>query len=245
MHSAARLGLALSEETLTECCLYNIALAHQGKDIVIDLATRSAESKHGADWEWWLVHGTKALAFRVQAKRLFPNGRYNSLTKSGANPYRQLDKLVSTAARAGFEPLYCFFNFSHRAGQFNGPNLCAHSYRAPSYWGCSLGFPDQVKQAKSTELAKLNYFMFPWHLLVCESDAIDLLSATTKFVRIRGRRNPASPRDLPSRVRRLIELGDERRRADYRSYLDDSFWDDESDTPDDVAGLIVIRDLRG
>jgi hypothetical protein len=30
MRSAASLGLSLSEETLTECALYNIALAHQG-----------------------------------------------------------------------------------------------------------------------------------------------------------------------------------------------------------------------
>jgi hypothetical protein len=48
----SRLGLFQSEETLTETALYNIAIAHQGKDIVIDLATKRAEGKHGADWEW-------------------------------------------------------------------------------------------------------------------------------------------------------------------------------------------------
>ena len=57
MRTAAELRLALSEETLTECSLYNIALAHQGTDIVIELATKPAEGNHGADWEWWLVHG--------------------------------------------------------------------------------------------------------------------------------------------------------------------------------------------
>src|SRR5919201_552842 len=92
MQTAAKLGLSLSEETLTECALYNIALAHQGKDIVIDLATKAAEAKHGADWEWWLVRGKKALGFRVQAKRLFANGEYRALHKSAANPYEQLDK---------------------------------------------------------------------------------------------------------------------------------------------------------
>jgi hypothetical protein len=69
MSTAARLGLSLSEETITECALYNLALAHQGADIVIDLATKPAEAKHGADWEWWLVRGRKGLGFRVQAKR--------------------------------------------------------------------------------------------------------------------------------------------------------------------------------
>jgi hypothetical protein len=35
-------GLFLSEETITESSLYNIALAHQNKDIVITLATKPA-----------------------------------------------------------------------------------------------------------------------------------------------------------------------------------------------------------
>jgi hypothetical protein len=121
MRTAAGLGLSLSEETLTECALYNIALAHQGKDIMIDLATKPAEAKHGADWEWWLVHGKQGLGFRVQAKRLF------------AKPYEQLDKLVSASKSAGLQPLYCFFNFPRPQGQFNWPNVCKHSYRAPSF----------------------------------------------------------------------------------------------------------------
>jgi hypothetical protein len=112
MQTAAALGLSLSEETLTECALYNIAVSHQHTDIVIDLATKPAEAKHGADWEWWLVRGKKGLGFRVQAKRLFADGSYKSLTKAGANPYDQLDKLVAVSTNAGFEPLYCFPSIS-------------------------------------------------------------------------------------------------------------------------------------
>jgi hypothetical protein len=52
------------------------------------------------------------------------------------------------------------------------------------------------------------------------------------------------PRDLPNRVRRLIELGYQRREADYRGYLDDANWQGEGDIPDDLSGLIVVRDLR-
>jgi hypothetical protein len=72
MRTAAKLPLALSEETLTECSLYNIALAHQGTDIAIELQTKRAEGNHGADWEWWLVHGNKGLGFRVQANGSSP-----------------------------------------------------------------------------------------------------------------------------------------------------------------------------
>jgi hypothetical protein len=245
MRKAAGIGLSLSEETITECALYNIAVAHQGKDIVIDLATKPAEAKHGADWEWWLVRGKKGLGFRVQAKRLFANGSYNSLTKAGANPYQQHDKLVSASSNAGFEPLYCFFNFSYPQSQFNGPNLCKHTYRAPSFWGCSLAFPDQVKKAQSTQLTKLKTIMHPWHMLVCESAKLDLLGAASQFTREGSRREHVSGlRDLPSRVRRLIDLGNQRRKADYRGYLDDAYWQGDSDTPDELAGLVVFCDLR-
>jgi hypothetical protein len=54
----------------------------------------------------------------------------------------------------------------------------------------------------------------------------------------------SGPRDLPNRVRRLIELSDKRREADYRGDLDDADWHGEGDTPYDLSGLIVVRDLR-
>jgi len=246
MRMAAGFGLSLSEETLTECALYNIAVAHQGKDIAIDLATKPAEKKHGADWEWWLVQGKKGLGFRVQAKRLFPNGRYKYLIGSKPNPYEQLDKLVSVSATARLEPLYCFFNFSHPQGQFGAPNVCRHSYRAPSFWGCSLAFPDHVKKANSNELKNLRPIMYPWHVLVCESAKVGLLDAALRFVRDYSQRHQVDgPRDLPNRVIRLIELGDQKRTPDHPSYLDDAFWYGEGESPDeDVSGLIVVRDLR-
>jgi Family of unknown function (DUF6615) len=248
MQTAAKLGLSLSEETLTECALYNVALAHQGNDIVIDLATKAAEAKHGADWEWWLVRGGKGLGFRVQAKRLFANGQYRALYKSLTNPYEQLDKLVSVSKSTGLEPIYCFYNFRHPQGQFKGPNWCKHPYRGPSFWGCSLAFPEEVKKLQSDQLAKLKQIMRPWHMLVCESANLDLLSAATNFVTTRGHRTDVTgPRELPNRVRRLVEMSDQRRTLDPEhraAYLDDAFWQADSDTPDDVSGLIVVRDLR-
>jgi hypothetical protein len=53
MAKASRVGLALSEETLTETALYEMALAHEldGK-VAISLATKPQEAKHGGDWEY-------------------------------------------------------------------------------------------------------------------------------------------------------------------------------------------------
>src|ERR1700722_1256770 len=244
MRTAAQLGLALSEETLTECSLYNIALVHQGAEIVIDLATKPAEAKHGADWEWWFIRSGKGVGFRVQAKRLFAAGQYNSLLKSGKDPYEQLDKLVQASAKEGLEALYCFYNFSHPLGNFAGPNPCRHAYRASSFWGCSLAFPDQVKNSATNQLAKLRPIMHPWHTLVCGKGKIDAIA--NGFIReVGGRDSPPGPRNLPSRVHRLISLGELRKGSPtYRGYLDDSYWQDESDVPDGLAGLISFRDNR-
>ena len=85
--------------------------------------------------------------------------------------------------------------------------------------------------------------MYPWHLLVCESVNLDLIGAATRFVTERGQ-HAISLRGLPIRVQRLIELGDRRRTADDRRYLDDAYWGSEGVPDDDIAGLVVFRDLR-
>ena len=245
MQKAASVGISLSEETLTESSLYSMALAHQGKGIRIDLATKPAEKKHGADWEWWLIKRGRGVCFRIQAKRLFANGRYNSLTKSGASAYAQLDKLVSVSKTDGAEPLYCFYNFPVPNVALTGPNPCKHDYRAPSYWGCALAFPDKVKQAKSNEFKALRPVMHPWHLLVCQSDKVDLVSAANNFALQRGGRdNGLLQRDVPERVSRLTEMGDRLRTSDERIYLDTSYWDEQSGDTSDLAGIVTFRDLR-
>lgn len=114
MEESSRLGLALSEETITETCLYNIARQHQSGNITVIPATRPQEAKHGADWEWWFTRRGRGVGYRVQAKRLFPSGRYESLFKKG-KPLGQLEKLVSAAKSDGLDPLYCFLiSTSHR-----------------------------------------------------------------------------------------------------------------------------------
>jgi hypothetical protein len=234
MHKSAGLGFSLSEETITECALYNIAVAHQQKDIVIDVATKPAEARHGGDREWWLIRGTKGICIRVQAKRLFANGRYNGLKVSGTAAYAHLDKLVASSSVDGAIPLYCFYNFPHAKGHLAGPCSCgSHDYRGPSFWGCTLAFPHLVRQKKSNEFGKLRSVMYPWHLLVCQSNKLDLPGAASEFVRERaGVGSSASKetvlRALPDRVMRLIELADENRKLDHRDYLDASYLEYDS-----------------
>src|SRR5258707_11960783 len=83
MATARKLNIALSEETITELVMYEIALAHLADPrFRVVLATKPQESKHGADWTWWFTQGGTGVRFRVQAKRLFPSGTYESLLKA-------------------------------------------------------------------------------------------------------------------------------------------------------------------
>jgi hypothetical protein len=159
MAKAASVRMALSEETITETALYEMALARFGDStIAITLATKPQEARHGGDWEWWLIAGKIGISFRVQAKRLFRNGRYQSLLKPAPHPYAQLDILRTSARRDGHVPLYCFFNFDHPTASFTrSDGYCRHSYHMPSFWGCTLAFPDGVRAAGSDRLADLRH----------------------------------------------------------------------------------------
>jgi hypothetical protein len=169
MAKAPALGMSLSEETLTETALYEIAVEHEGtRDIRITLATKPAEARHGADWTWWLVKGRNCLSLRVQAKRLFPNGTYQSLFKAPPNRHAQLQRLIDAARRDGNVALCCFFNFHQRSIDIdNSKGRCRHSYHGPSFWGCSLASPEKVIAANSDRYEDLQSVMYPWHTLVC------------------------------------------------------------------------------
>ena len=252
MAKASRVGLALSEETLTETALYEMALAHEldGK-IAISLATKPQEARHGADWEWWLINGNMGVSFRVQAKRLFPNGRYQSLLKGPPDPYQQLNRLCRAARRDGHVPLYCFFNFDHPAASFDGwDGRCLHSYRAPSFWGCAFALPNGVLAATSNRLRDLRSYTRPWHKLVCNEESVGLRGAGIGFVHEMYRLaplgtaglDPVVARPVPEHVLRLIQMKRARSDQPDAPFLDGAYWEERSEVPEDIAGLVVFED---
>jgi hypothetical protein len=177
MRGAAKLDLFMSEETITETILYGTARKHQAGDFLVIPATKSQESIHGADWLFWFVAAGKGISYRIQAKRLFQSGRYESLFKAGkdltgkpVDPHQQLKKLIQKAAEQQHMPIYCFYNFEHSDGGFKGsPHSCSHNYRCPSFWGCSIALAQDVQFANSDALEILRPYMRPWHLLACSS----------------------------------------------------------------------------
>jgi hypothetical protein len=258
MAKAASVRMALSEETITETALYEMALARFGDStIAITLATKPQEARHGGDWEWWLIAGKIGISFRVQAKRLFRNGRYQSLLKPAPHPYAQLDILRTSARRDGHVPLYCFFNFDHPTASFTrSDGYCRHSYHMPSFWGCTLAFPDGVRAAGSDRLADLRPYMWPWHKLVCDLVSVRLPDAAKRFVdqlngltlagqsREGATADPVEDRPVPDHILRLANTGRERPAEDDGRFVDEAYWEAGSSLPDDVAGVVVFDDRR-
>ncbi|MGX9117880.1 DUF6615 family protein [Mesorhizobium sp. BHbsci] len=268
MATARSMGLFVGEETITETCLYNIAIRHWKSSIAIIPASKPQETVHGADWEWWFTRKGRGVGYRVQAKRLFPSGRYQSLFKSG-DKYGQLKTLVANAKADNLDALYCFYNFDHSNGLRGFTNGCPHSYRGPSFWGGAIALPEDVEQVGSNEIKDLRHIMRPWHSLVClSSPGAHLPTSVLKNVRQMaaprtvgpektGRREAievaSSQRDLPKYVRRLIELDRSTRDAppEERRYLDFAYWQEgllsggdvseEGNLPGEgVAGLTVF-----
>jgi len=269
MGQAGALQMPMSEETLTETVLFETAQKHQSGDFLVIPATKPEESVHGADWLFWFVAGGQGISYRVQAKRLFKSGRYESLFKSGkqksgakVDPEQQLKKLINFANQEQHIPLYCFYNFSHPDGQFGQSiNKCSHIYRPPSFWGCSVALALDVQFAKSDSLKILRPFMIPWHLLACTSDTLRLSDAAAGAYRtlaqpkgepsiIDGVLHWQRPqRDIsvklratPEYVRDMIEIQHRRQETGRRRDLDDRARKVLEEQ--ELAGVTVFDDTR-
>lgn len=161
---AARLGLFMSEETITELTLLNLAAVFQGHGLLVQPFTKAQETRNGADWEFWFIQGARSVGLRVQAKRLFPNGNYASLEPGGS----QNRKLILHAGRCC--PVYIFYNDAP-AYRCNSPDCACGEYRGPSYRGCTLAPAAAVARTTNNSASSLQGVTIPWHCLVCESAA--------------------------------------------------------------------------
>lgn len=260
MEKAATLGMPLNEETITEITSFEIAYAHQASpDYAVRIATKPEEVLHGADWEWWLVKDGVGVGYRVQAKRLFVNGQYQSLFKSPPDRLSQAKMLVRKADLDGMVPLYCFYNPPRPATSFYLPTRdCLHSYRGSSRWGCALMDANHLLAWPSNKFKDLCQFSRPWHELVCVGNSGDTLPAAgarfANYLRSHpgpdGRRldlAPVEPRRIPPHVAQMLDS--EMRAREQPGVLTDleeqvahgagTKW-----IPEGLAGIVVFEDIR-
>lgn len=160
--SAEKLSLFLNEETITETLLLRLAAKFQGKGLHVQPFTKAQEKRNGADWEFWFAEGTRAVGLRVQAKRLFPSGAYQSLDPLG----QQLDNLIRQSGDCF--PVYVFYNNPRSYRDFNNGCDCS-AYHGPSYFGCTLAAASAVSNTASSDAHILASVSIPWHCLLCES----------------------------------------------------------------------------
>lgn len=171
--ASTRLGVPFNEETVTESLLLKLAKQHRPPHFRIRAFSKNDEGKGtkdtggvptGADWDFFFADWTGAgVAVRVQAKRLFPSGKYENLDGSG----KQLQDLRRNCGAA--LPIYVFYNDTSQNWLWSSwpcDPSCGLSFRGASVWGCSfapvIGIP-KVRQPKPAQIAAMR----PWHCLVC------------------------------------------------------------------------------
>ncbi|HGE8526705.1 MULTISPECIES: DUF6615 family protein [Serratia] len=173
LSKAERLRMAINEETITEIILLGIADFHSGRDLEIRSYTKAEEGRGtnstkgkatGADWSFWFCdnHG-KGIEIRIQAKKLFKSGEYDSLNGSGS----QINNLIKNRGLA--IPLYVFYNSNLECLYRHADYLFYHDF--PFYrdldFGCTYA-PVTAIPSKKKPSPKDITVMFPWHYLVCK-----------------------------------------------------------------------------
>jgi hypothetical protein len=212
LETAALFGLLFNEETITETLLLALARKHGGSSVAIRAYTKPKEARNGADLEWSFVRKSSSITMRVQAKRLYPNGKYSSLSIKGA----QINRLIKSAGATRL-PMYVFYNDAGVARRLIGQsaaNPCSCDFRPPSYWGCMITHASAVKAAASNKLADLLTGSKPLHCLLCRSGSKKYLPALpdvladnlTKMPRSNGDDQQIAPTETPTWATRLLSL---------------------------------------
>lgn len=161
-----------SEQTLTENNLAALALRHNSF-IDIYKTTGWQESRTGADWIWVFEGSHGWCGFFVQAKKLdILSGYYPELRKKEA--LAQLDRLLSTTARFGFQALYCLYNsmLPRELEHLTPPIACPLNGRSPKdirSLGCSLVAATRIRSSVETgdvSYTDLQKFAIPWECII-------------------------------------------------------------------------------
>ena len=197
-----RLGNPISEDSITDTLL--LEMDRRTNRLVYKRYSRSEEGESGADWLWWFVSGNRGFPVLMQAKRLYPNGKYNALKRKRAGKPDQTDTLLNYACKNGWLPLFCFYNSCH-------PKLDS------PLWGCAVASAHSVNKLLSSCASKVNHIdkigpeSVPWMHLVClgfSTPQENFLEAVRrKAMDIPGIETvPEVVHDLPGYVRQLLNM---------------------------------------
>jgi len=241
----------LTEPHLTESVLAAISAITLTKVRVRKFSTNVEGLVTGADWEWWLGSPGNWVGMRVQAKKIDTHLlTYPELNHTSAKTkVRQVDRLISNAQKAGLLPLYCFYNYWRTPS--SDPNWPCGTFQPDrELWGCSIAPAEAVRACVNSGrngIADLATVSRPWMCLVCcpaFSDHRDLASRVFSYVSkilLPGITFPidANDRNAPPEPR---PWGVVKALPGYAMAVLDG---KPSETPEGVAGVVVIADKQG
>jgi hypothetical protein len=255
---AISFGLSQNEETITETMLLNLAKQCEGTGLCAIPYSKATEKVNGADWEWWFTSNGEGVAFRVQAKRLFESGRYESLKPKGS----QIKNLISQASDK--VPMLAFYNFQAgiaKSMPFGSiPKGCdCSAYRRPSYWGCSLEPARIVETQGKTKFRDMHPNMIPMHCLFCQKISwsrggkppplADLVERSLKdylqTIDAGAEIETVRKIDIPEEIQRLLEGSKSKDGRDFSSIERDEKLDKYLDKRELSGVLVVSSKIRG
>ena len=121
------LGASFGEESLTDLIVLDMLPHQRARSFRLIPTTKRQEASFGADLFVAVQHRPgRWSGFALQAKKLFPNGRYKALDGS-PKCVNQLKKLEQCARQLGVLPLYLLYN-------------CTNDAQLRQYWSCPLPF---------------------------------------------------------------------------------------------------------
>lgn len=181
-HSTSR-NLAFSEETITESLLLKLDTQLSDAGLRVKSWTKKEEGvgtrttggrPTGADYDIWF-RDTRGLGIgvRIQAKRMFPSGLYNSLDGNG----QQIKDLRNNCGT--MIPLYIFYN--RRNGRFVRMGTCSFNQEF-RVWGCTFAPVEGIPAIAHPSPIHIQG-MRPWHELVSDCH----LSSTSNIPHIGDR----------------------------------------------------------
>jgi len=150
----ARLGLSrhfktrLGEETLTDLLVLDLVSRLPSRDLRVFPTSKIKEATQGTDLVV-CVHkgGTKADVYAIQAKKLYPSGRYGALKARSGNTSRlQIDTLERYAKAINAIPLYLLYNY---VGSAATCKKCWHCCQTADQeqLGCTLAPSWRIRRA--------------------------------------------------------------------------------------------------
>lgn len=169
---AEKLGLNLSEESITDFSLLELQYKHSS-EIQTFKFSKPVESSEGADWEWWLLSAGHFLGLRVQAKKIhsqtltYPYLNYQPRGQST----RQVDALINKALNTIYPklPVYVLYNFWN-CNNYYAPWFCSNHRRDVRMLGCSIVDARAIRaiiDKGQNRLEDIVNIMYPWSCPLC------------------------------------------------------------------------------